>query len=142
MGPSFIEVVLDGEQEILERILADGEANGHLGPAPPDPEEWRPAVRGISGSIAQAFRASEEPSSLSSEEIGKDNGLTAFMVVEARKRRLAGMPLGTFLALTKLIRRAYVDRIRSSGYLPNDEGRHRLFIERFFDRVEIGRAHV
>jgi two-component system NtrC family sensor kinase len=137
MGPSFIEVVLNGEQRLLERILADAEANGHFGSAPPDPEEWRPTVRGISGSIVQAFRCSEEPSSLSPEELGKDNGLTAFMVVEARKRRLAGMPLGSFLALAKLIRRAYVDGIRSSGFLPNDEGRYRLFVERFFDRNEV-----
>ncbi|MBE0603249.1 MAG: PAS domain-containing protein [Deltaproteobacteria bacterium] len=137
MGSSFTEVVLNGEQRLLERILADAEANGHFGSAPPDPEEWRPTVRGISGSIVQAFRCSEEPSSLSQEELGKDNGLTAFMVVEARKRRLAGMTLGSFLALAKLIRRAYVDGIRSSGFLPNDEGRYRLFIERFFDRNEV-----
>lgn len=137
MGPSLNEVVLHGEQQLLERILADAEANGHFGSSPPDPEEWRPTVRGLSGSIVQAFRCSEEPSSLLSEELEKDIGLTAFMVVEARKRRLAGMPLGSFLGLMKLIRRAYVDRIRSSGFLPNDEGRHRHFIDRFFDRNEV-----
>ncbi len=137
MGPSLIEVFQNGEQPLLERFLADAEANGHFGNAPADPEDWRPTVRGISGSVAQAFRCSEEPTSLSSEALGKDNGVTAFLVVEARKRRLAGMPLSSFLGLVKLLRRAYVDRIRSCGFLPNDEGRHRLFVERFFDRNEV-----
>lgn len=137
MDPSFIEVFLGGEQRLLERILADAEADGHFGSAPPDPEDWRPMVRGISGSMLQAFRCSGEPSSLSPGDPGKDNGLTAFLVVEARKRRLAGMPLANFLGLAKLIRRAYVERIRSSGFLPNDESRHRLFVERFFDRNEV-----
>ncbi len=138
MSPSFIEAFQNDEQPLLERFLADAEANGHLGRAPADPEEWRPTVRGVSGSIAQAFRCSGEPISLSSEALGKDNGITAFLVVEARKRRLAGMPLSSFLGLVKLLRRAYVDRVRSCGFPPNDEGRHRLFIERFL-RPERGR---
>lgn len=137
LSPSFIEAFQNDEQPLLERFLADAEANGHLGRAPADPEEWRPTVRGVSGSIAQAFRCSGEPISLSSEALGKDNGITAFLVVEARKRRLAGMPLSSFLGLVKLLRRAYVDRVRSCGFPPNDEGRHRLFIERFFDRNEV-----
>ncbi len=137
MNPSFLEAIRSGEQPLLERFLADAEANGHFGGAPADPEDWRMTVRGISGSITQAFRNSEEPTSLSSEAPGKDNGITAFLVVEARKRRLAGMPLASFLGLVKLLRRAYVDRVRSLGFPPNDEGRHRLFIERFFDRNEV-----
>jgi two-component system NtrC family sensor kinase len=137
MGTPFIEVILRGEEQVLERILADAEVNGFLAFLPPDPEAWRPTVRGLSGSIVQAFRTSEEPPSLAADDLGKDDGLTAFLVVEARKLRLGGMPLGIFLGMAKLLRRAYVDRIRSSGFPPSEEARYRLCIERFFDRNEI-----
>jgi signal transduction histidine kinase len=137
MLPSFAEILQNGEQQLLDRILSDAEANGRFGPAPPDPEEWRPTVRGLSGSIVQAFRASGEPSPPASGEPDGGNGLTAFMVVEARKHRLDGMPLGTFLGLMKLIRRAYADQVRSAGCPPDEEGRYLLFVERFFDRNEM-----
>jgi two-component system NtrC family sensor kinase len=137
MAGPFTEVIVRGEEPILARILADAEANGYPGFSPPDPEAWRPVVRGISGSLVQAFRHSADPPSLSAGEMGKDDGLTAFLVVEARKYRLAGMPLGVFLCMMKIFRRAYAELVGSAGFPPEEGARNRTFVERFFDRNEI-----
>ncbi len=137
MATLFTDVLLRGEEPILARILAAAGENGYPGFSPPDPEAWRPAVRGISGSLAQAFRHSAEPPSLSAAELAKNDGLTAFLAVEARKYRLAGMPLGVFLGMMKIFRMAYADRIGSAGFPPGEAARYRDFVERFFDRNEI-----
>jgi two-component system NtrC family sensor kinase len=137
MGSPFTEVILRGEEPILERVLDDAERNGYFAFIPRDPEGWRPMVRGLSGSLVQAFRTSDEPPSLEASELGREDGLAAFLVVEGRKHRLAGMPLGIFLGLAKLLRRAYADRIRSSGFPPGEEARYRHCIDRFFDRNEV-----
>jgi two-component system NtrC family sensor kinase len=137
MGTPFTEVILRGEDRLLEQILGYAEANGFFRFTQRNPETWRPAVRGVSGSIVQGFRSSPDPPSLATEELGKDDGLTAFVVVEARKYRLAGMPLGIFLGLGKIFRLSYDDLIRSERYATDEEARYRLFVQRFFDRNEI-----
>jgi two-component system NtrC family sensor kinase len=137
MGTHFTEVILRGEDRLLEQILGSAEANGYFRYAPRNPEAWRPVVRGVSGSIVQAFRNSGEPPPLTTEELGKDEGLTAFLVVEARKYRLAGMPLGIFLGLGKIFRLSYDALVRSERFPPEEEARYRLYVERFFDRNEI-----
>jgi len=137
MGTPFPEAILRGEDRLLEQIVAYAEANGILRFAPRGPEAWRPVVRGISGSLLQAFRGSTDPPSLAAEELGSDDGLTAFVVAEARRFRLAGMPLGVFLGLGKIFRLSYDDFVRSQGYPEGEEARCRLYVERFFDRNEI-----
>ena len=75
--------------------------------------------------------------SLTADDVGRDDGLSAFGVVEARKRRREGMPLGIFLGLVKFFRQAYLDLVRTAG-LPREEEEGRLrYIERFFDRNEV-----
>jgi two-component system, NtrC family, sensor kinase len=137
MGDKLIEVILRGEDGLLEQILAQAEASGLFRFASRVPEGWRAAIRGISGSLVQAYRNSTEPLALRVEELGTDDGVTAFAVVEARKYRLAGMPLGIFLAFGKIFRRAYEDLVRSAGLPPGDTERHLAYLGRFFDRNEI-----
>jgi two-component system NtrC family sensor kinase len=69
--------------------------------------------------------------------VGRDDGLSAFGVVEARKRRHEGMPLGIFLGLVKFFRQAYLDLVRSAGLPREEEEGHFRYIERFFDRNEV-----
>ena len=137
IGAAFVEAILRGEDRLLEQILAYAEANGFFRFTRRDPEAWRPAVRGVSGSIVQAFRSSDAPPPLTTKELGKDDGLTAFVVVEARKYRLAGMPLGIFLGLGKIFRLSYDDLVRIERFPEEEEARYRLFLQRFFDRNEI-----
>jgi len=137
MGTPFAEVILRGEDRLLEQILAYAEANGFLRFGPQGPEGWRPVVRGVSGSLLQAFRNSAEPPSLATDELESADGLAAFMVAEARRFRLAGMPLGIFLGLGKMLRQSYDDLVRSQGYADGEEASYRLYVERFFDRNEI-----
>ena len=134
---TLIELVVRGEERILAAFLSHAEANGYFRFAPHDAEGWRPTVRGLSGSLIQSLRHSPSPAQLTAEDVGRDDGLSAFGVVEARKHRLAGMPLGIFLGILKVLRGSYLDLVRSGGLPPEEEDRCRLCVERFFDRNEV-----
>jgi two-component system NtrC family sensor kinase len=131
------DLIARNEDRLLGQILTLAEANGYFRFVPGTPEEWRAALRGLSGSLLQAFRSDPSPPSLTADDVGRDDGLSAFGVVEARKRRREGMPLGIFLGLVKYFRQAYIDLVRSAG-LPREEEEGLLrYIERFFDRNEV-----
>ncbi len=131
------DLIVRNEDPLLAQVLSLAEANGYFRFVPGTPEEWRAALRGLSGSLLQAFRSDPSPPSLTADDIGREDGLSAFGVVEARKRRREGMPLEIFLGLVKFFRQAYLDLVRNAG-LPREEEEAQLrYIERFFDRNEV-----
>ena len=131
------DLIARNEDHLLGQVLSLAEANGYFRFVPGTPEAWRATLRGLSGSLLQAFRSDPSPPPLTADDVGRDDGLSAFGVVEARKRRREGMPLGIFLGLVKCFRQAYLDLVRTAG-LPREEEEGRLrYIERFFDRNEI-----
>jgi len=131
------ELIARNEDHLLARVLSLAEENGYFRFVPGTPEAWRATLRGLSGSLLQASRSDPSPPSLTAADVGREDGLSAFGVVEARKRRREGMPLGIFLGLVKIFREVYLDLVRSAG-LPREEEEGRLrYIERFFDRNEV-----
>ena len=131
------DLIARNEDRLLGKVLSLAEANGYLRFVPGTPEAWRGTLRGLSGSLLQAFRSDPSPPSLTVDDVGRDDGLCAFGVVEARKRRCEGMPLGIFLGLVKFSRQAYLDLVRSAGLPREEEEGHLRYIERFFDRNEV-----
>jgi len=131
------DLIARNEDRLLAQVLSLAEANGYFRFVPGTPEEWRPALRGLSGSLLQAFRSDPSPPPLTAEDVGRNDGLSAFGVAEARKRRRKGMPLGIFLGLVKFFRQAYLDLVRTAGLPREEEEGFLRYIERFFDRNEI-----
>jgi len=131
------DLIVRNEDLLLSQVLSLAEANGYFRFVPGTPEEWRAALRGLSGSLLQAFRSDPSPPSLAADDIGREDGLSAFGVVEARKRRREGMPPAIFLGLVKFFRRAYLDLVRSAGLPCGEEEGYLRYIERFFDRNEV-----
>ena len=131
------DLIVRNEDRLLGQILSLAEANGYFRFVPGTPEEWRATLRGLSGSLLQALRSDPSPPSLTADDVGRDDGLSAFGVVEARKRRLEGMPLGIFLGLVTFFREAYLDLVRSAGLPKEEEERSLRYIKRFFDRNEV-----
>ena len=131
------DLIVRNEDRLLGQVLSLAEANGYFRFVPGTPEAWRATIRGLSGSLLQAFRSDPSPPSLTADDVGRDDGLCAFGVVEARKRRRDRMPLGIFLGLVKFSRQAYLDLVRSAGLPREEEEGHLRYVERFFDRNEI-----
>ena len=131
------DLIVRNEDRLLRQVLSLAEANEYFRFVPKTSEAWRSTVRGLSGSMLQALRSDPSPPSLTADDVGRDDGLSAFGVVEARKRRIEGMPLGIFLGLLTFFREAYLDLVRSSDLPGEEEQRFLRYIERFFDRNEV-----
>jgi len=131
------DLIVRNEDRLLGQVLSLGETNGYFRFVPGTPEAWRATLRGLSGSLLQALRSDPSLPSLTADDVGRDDGLCAFGVVEARKRRREEMSLGIFLGLVKYFRQAYLDLVRTAGLPREEEERHLRYIERFFDRNEI-----
>ena len=131
------DLIVRNEDRLLGQVLSLAEANGYFRFVPGTPEAWRATLRGLSGSLLQALRSDPSPPSLTADDVGRDDGLSAFGVVEARKRRREGMPLGIFFGLVKFFREAYFDLVRSAGLPRETEDGYLRYIERFFDRNEV-----
>jgi len=131
------DLIARNEDRLLAQVLSLAEANGYFRFVPGTPPEWRAALRGLSGSLVQAFRSDPSPPSLTADDVGREDGLAAFGVVEARKRRREGMPLEIFLGLVKFFRQAYFDLVRSAGLPREEEEGYLRYIGRFFDRNEV-----
>ncbi|HEX7520004.1 MAG TPA: PAS domain-containing protein, partial [Candidatus Deferrimicrobium sp.] len=131
------DLIVRNEDRLLGQVLSLAKANGYFRFVPGTPEAWRATLRGLSGSLLQAVRSDPSPPSLTADDVGRDDGLSAFGVVEARKRRIEGMPLGIFLGLVTFFREAYLDLIRSTELPKEEKERFLRYIERFFDRNEV-----
>ncbi len=131
------DLIVRNEDRLLGQVLSFAEANGYFRFVPGTPDAWRATLRGLSGSLLQALRSNPSPPSLTADDVGRDDGISAFGVVEARKRRRERMPLGIFLGLVKYFRQAYLDLVRTAGLPREEEEGHLRYIERFFDRNEV-----
>ena len=131
------DLIVRNEDRLLGQVLSFAEANGFFRFVPGTPDAWRATLRGLSGSLLQALRSHPSPPSLTADDVGRDDGISAFGVVEARKRRRERMPLGIFLGLVKYFRQAYLDLVRTAGLPREEEEGHLRYIERFFDRNEV-----
>jgi signal transduction histidine kinase len=133
----LIDLILQGEERILAAFLSHAGNNGYFRFVAHDAEAWRPAVRGFSDSLVRSLRDTPSPAGLTADDVGRDDGLCAFGVAEARRQRLAGTPLGIHLGILKSMRHAFLDRVRSGGLPPEETESCVLRVDRFFDRNEI-----
>ena len=101
-------------------------------------EAWRLSISGLSAVLTDALKSHDEPPELDPDEDYTQDPIAAFGIFEAKKHRSRGVTLGMFLGLMKYYRQSYIDLISRSDFQKNDEDRYRLFIERAFDRMEIG----
>ena len=100
-------------------------------------EAWRVSICGLSGPLIKALTYYAEPPQLIADDHAEES-ITAFGIDAARRHRSRGITIGLFLGLMKYYRQSYLDLLEL-GELPVERlSFYREFINRFFDRVEIG----
>ncbi|MGB7631605.1 MAG: hypothetical protein WBM29_11085, partial [Candidatus Deferrimicrobium sp.] len=77
------DLIVRNEDRLLGQVLSFAEANGYFRFVPGTPEEWRATLRGLSGSLLQALHSDPSPPSLTADDVSRDDGISAFGVVEA-----------------------------------------------------------
>ncbi len=134
---SLKELIANNEDWLVARVLAYAKRHGYTAFSSTLEEPWRESICGFSGPLLLALSQTEQPLDLSARTDYRQESITRFAVEEARLHRERGIPVAMFLGLTKYYRQAYYDLLFREGGEGAAVEQQRLFIERFFDHVEI-----
>lgn len=136
--PSLIDLIVSGEELLVEKVLLYADKAGYSRYTPSDKEAWRKAVKGLSKGLTEALSKSREIPELSPELDFANDSITAFGVEQARKHRSRGVTMEMFLGLMKYFRQSYQDYISGFGLKQEKISWVRTFVDRYFDRIELG----
>jgi len=101
-------------------------------------EAWRISIQSLNVALFSAVASGEAEEQISLDTQFNETVIDKFSIEEVHKHRSRGITLGMFLGLVKYYRRSYFDLIREQGFTPHEERVYLEFLERFFDRFEIG----
>ena len=130
-------LIAANEEWLLRRVLTYAKRHGYTAFSSTLQEPWRESICGFSGPMLDILDASDEPMELTCGADYAHEAIARFAVREAKLHRERGVPLGMFLGLGKYYRQAYLDLVTGEGYAPDRLEHYRLFIQRFFDHLEI-----
>lgn len=131
-------LIQESEDWLILRVLTYAKERGYTKYTSTLREAWRISIVGLSGSIAAAAELFDGPPELGPDDDFATDPIAAFGVEEARRHRERGVTLGMFLGLTKYYRQSYVDLVEESDATAENKALWRSFVERCFDRIELG----
>jgi diguanylate cyclase (GGDEF)-like protein/PAS domain S-box-containing protein len=132
------ELIDSSEDWLVARVLEHAKRHDYTRYTSTLMEAWRASIVGLSEAIAAAARTSDGPPELAPDDDYAADPVAAFGILEAQKHRSRGITLPMFLGLMKYYRQSYVDLVAAASLSPADRERCRLFLDRCFDRIEIG----
>ena len=135
------EYIEANEDWLVKRVLFHARTQGYTSFTSTLEQPWRESICGFSDPILGVLAEGEVPITLSPRASHLHEPSMAFAVEEARLHRRRGVPLDLYLGLTKYYRQSYLDLIDESNFPADDKDRYRLFINRFFDNIEIVTCH-
>jgi PAS domain S-box-containing protein len=132
------DLILGHESWLMHRVLAYAKQRHYTKYTSTLVEAWRTSIAGLSEPLVEALHVYHEPPEIGPEEDFTIDPIASFGILEAQRHRSRGVTLAMFLGLMKYYRQSYVDLILQAGFDKDDEEWARLFVNRFFDRVELG----
>lgn len=131
------DLISQREDWLVDRTIGYAKLYGYTPLTSTLAEAWRASICGLSGPLIEALAHYHEPPQLVAGDYAEES-ITAFGIDAARRHRSRGITLGLFMGLMKYYRQSYLDLLEL-GELPTELiPRCREFVNRFFDRVEIG----
>ncbi|MCB2192271.1 MAG: hypothetical protein KQI62_11940 [Deltaproteobacteria bacterium] len=132
------QIINDNEDWLMARILGYAKQHGYTVYTSTLLEAWRLSISGLSESILNALAHYPDIPELLPDEDYTQDPVAKFGINEAQRHRERGVSLSMFLGLTKYYRQSYLDLLNHQGLGPTEAERYGLFVNRVFDRIEIG----
>lgn len=131
-------LIADNEDWLIERVLFYAKKHGYTQFTSTLKEAWRASIQGLSAPLIDALTIFGNLPDLHAGTDFTKNPITTFGVQQAIQHRARGVTLQLFLGLNKYYRQTYVDLVMEDRLPSEEKERYRLFIERFFDLIELG----
>ncbi|MBI5069144.1 MAG: PAS domain-containing protein [Deltaproteobacteria bacterium] len=133
MDGSILERLQDHERWLMRRVRARAAEYGYTPFTSTLEEAWRISIEGLSCALRDAWTRDPRPRRPRGEP-GLGGCEEAFAVLEARRHRERGVPLGMFLGLFKHYRDTYLELLAVRA---PDQPEAAAFAAAFFDQVEV-----
>jgi PAS domain S-box-containing protein len=132
------QLVATHEDWLVTHVLQYARERSYVKHAPALAEALRVSVADVSAVFLAALDACDGMPELGPDDDYAQDPIASFGIVEAQRHRGRGVTLAMFLGLMKYYRQSYADLVLQAGFGEKERERSRLFIDRFFDRVELG----
>jgi len=131
-------LIASHEEWLFNRVLDYAKRHNYVKYASTLREAWRMSVAVLSEGLLDALKVYDQPPELSPDDNYMQDPIASIGIREARKHRQRGVGLGMFLGMLKYYRQSYMDLVSQACFSKGREEKCRLFVARFFDRLEIG----
>lgn len=131
-------LIANNETWLMQRILDYAKEYDYVQYTSTLLEAWRVSIAGLSQPLLDALQTSDKVRELGPDIDFTQDPIASFGILEAQLHRARGISFSMFLGLMKYYRQSYLDLIHQAGFEQAYEGYCRRFVDRFFDRIEIG----
>ena len=138
MMMKLADLITNHEDWLVNRVLTYAKKQGYTSYTSTLAEAWRTSISGLSRSILDCLMIRSSMPELLPDEDYRCDPIASFGIIEAKRHRKRGVSLSMFLGLMKYYHQSYADLIAQAGFGTEEERQYRLFLDRFFDRIEIG----
>lgn len=132
------DLVANGEEWLLRRVIQYATERNYVQYTATLSDAWRISISGLSRALLSALDVYETPPEIGPNDDYSKDPIASFGILEAKRHRQRGVTLGMFLGLMKYYRQSYMDLISESDAGAENKARYSGFVNRSFDRIEIG----
>jgi len=132
------DLIAGNENWLIKQVLFYAKKHNYTKYTSTLEEAWRMSIVGLSSSILSALQNAQEIPELAVDDDYSSDPIASYGILEAKKHRKRGVNFKMFLGLMKYYRQSYLDLVGGAGFEKDYDERCHLFIERVFDRIEIG----
>lgn len=132
------DLIASHEDWLMYRILEYAKERKYTKYTSTLAEAWRVSICGLSEPLMKAIKDHSNTLELDPEANYHDDPIASFGIIEAQRHRSRGVSLNLFLGLMKYYRQSYMDLLELGQFQSQQIKQFELFINRFFDRIELG----
>ena len=132
------KLIATSEDRLMKILLSYALKRGYTKYSSTLEEAWRMSISTLSRTMTDACRDWDGPPELGPDEDYLCDPIARFGIAEAQKHRARGISIDMFLGLMKYYRQSYLDVVKEAGFEREHEETCRLFVDRFYDRIELG----
>lgn len=134
----LMALVSQNENWVLRRVIDYAKVHEYTRYTSTLIEAWRISISSLNDAMRQVIQSREAVPAPHLGDQFNETGVDQFSIAEVHRHRARGITLGMFLGLVKYYRRGYLDLVRAQAFVSTQEHAYLDFLERFFDRFEIG----
>ncbi len=134
----LMDLVSRNEDWLLRRVVEYAKIHEYTRYTSTLIDAWRISINSLNSAITTVIETNDPIGQISLDTRFNETAIDKFSIQEVHKHRARGITLGMFLGLVKYYKRSYFDLVRDQDLDPESEAEFLSFLERFFDRFEVG----